>query len=230
MGLLSGIIKGFGRAVQTIRDLPGKINRWDNRWDLSRDIRKSSKPVQTVTEIPVVDDSWRRHKKRHVPAGAPVVNTPGPVQPGLDIPVADDSWRRHKKRRVPAGGLPEPPLGGNDKFIPPEPPLGGNDKFPPKPGLSDEFLALCSVAGLDFDLLDDFVAKYQELCSRLGPKTSFTDDEYREIMFAVQIYMEQMTMMDRYIDWGSVDGTYIDAWGNIVSESDNSIIKSAGSF
>lgn len=182
MGLISSIIKGVGRVAQTIRDLPGKINRWD----LSRDIRKSSKPVQTVTEIPVVDDSWRRHKKRHVPAGAPVVTTPKPVTP------------------VTSG--------------------------PSKPELSNQFLAICSVAGLDFDLLDDFVAKHQELCSRLGPKTSFTDDEYREIMFAVQIYMEQMTMMDRYIDWGNVDGTYIDAWGNIVSESDNSIIRSAGSF
>ena len=67
MGLLSGIIKGVGRVAQTIRDLPGKINRWD----LSRDVRKSSKPIQTVVDIPVVDDSWRRHKKRHVSAGAP---------------------------------------------------------------------------------------------------------------------------------------------------------------
>lgn len=184
MGLLSGIIKGFGRAVQTIRDLPGKINRWD----LSRDIRRNTTPVQTVTEIPVVDDSWRRHKKRRVSAGGPAVNTPEPVTPA---PVVSDSA---------------------------------------KPELSNQFLAICSVAGLDFDLLDDFVAKHNELCSRLGPKTSFTDDEYREIMFAVQLYMEQMTMMDRYIDWGSVDGTYIDAWGNIVSESDNSIIRSAGSF
>lgn len=189
MGLLSGIIKGFGRAVQTIRDLPGKINRWDLSRDISRDIRKNTTPVQTVTDIPVVDDSWRRHKKRRVPAGGPVVNTPKPVTP--------------KPESVSEVAKPE---------------------------LSKQFLAICSVAGLDFDLLDDFVAKHQELCSRLGPKTSFTDDEYREIMFAVQLYMEQMTMMDRYIDWGSVDGTYIDAWGNIVSESDNSIIRSAGSF
>ena len=182
MGLISGVIKGFGRAVQTLRDLPGKINRWD----LSRDVRKSTKSVETVTEIPVVDDSWRRHKKR----------------------------------RVPAGGPPKPPLGENDKFLPPE----------PKSELSDQFLAICSVAGLDFDLLADFVAKHNELCSRLGPKTSFTEEEYREIVFTVQLYMEQMTMMDRYIDWGNVDGTYIDARGNIVNESDNSIIRSAGSF
>lgn len=67
MGLLSSLFKGFGRAVQTIRDLPGKITRWD----LSRDIRRSSKPTQTVTDIPVVVDD-RRHKKRHVSAGAPV--------------------------------------------------------------------------------------------------------------------------------------------------------------
>ena len=190
MGLLSGIIKGFGRAVQTIRDLPGKLNRWD----LSRDIRKSNKPVETVTEIPVVDDSWRRHKKRRVPAGGPIVTIPKPV---VNTPTPTPT------------PTPAPTS---------------------KPELSNQFLAICSVAGLDFDLLDDFVAKHQELCSRLGPKTSFTEDEYREIMFAVQIYMEQMTMMDRYIDWGSIDGTYIDAWGNIVSESDNSIIKAAGSF
>ena len=214
MGLISSIIKGVSHARQVIRDLPGKINRWD----LSRDVRKNTTPVQPGLDIPVVDDSWRRHKKRHVPAGAPVVNTPEPVQPGLDIPVVDDSWRRHKKRRVSAGGPVQPGLD-----IPAKP-------EPSKPELSEQFLAICSVAGLDFDLLDDFVAKHQELCSRLGPKTSFTEDEYREIMFAVQIYMEQMTMMDRYIDWGSVDGTYIDAWGNIVSESDNSIIRSAGSF
>lgn len=193
MGLLSGIIKGVGKAVQTIRDLPGKINRWD----LSRDIRKNTTPVQTVTDIPVVDDSWRRHKKRRVPAGAPVVNTPKPITPVTPKPVT-----------------PVTPVTSESA----------------KPELSNQFLAICSVAGLDFDLLDDFVAKHQELCSRLGPKTSFTDDEYREIMFAVQLYMEQMTMMDRYIDWGSIDGTYIDAWGNIVSESDNSVIKSAGSF
>lgn len=185
MGLLSGIIKGFGRAAQIIRDLPGKLNRWD----LSREIRKNTKPVQTVTEIPVVDDSWRRHKKR----------------------------------RVPAPSAPKPPA------VPSAPPTPTAPSAS-KPELSNQFLAICSVAGLDFDLLDDFVAKHQELCNRLGHKTEFTEEEYREIVAAVQLYMEQMTMMDRYIDWGSVDGTYIDAWGNIVSESDNSIIKSAGSF
>lgn len=65
MGLLSGIIKGVGRVAQTIRDLPGKINRWD----LSRDVKRNTKPVQTVADIPAAD--WRMHRKRHVSAGAP---------------------------------------------------------------------------------------------------------------------------------------------------------------
>lgn len=67
MGLLSGIIKGVSRLGAVMRDLPGK----SNRWDLSRAIRKNTTPVQTVTDIHVVGDSWRSHKKRHVSAGAP---------------------------------------------------------------------------------------------------------------------------------------------------------------
>lgn len=87
MGLISSIIKGVGRAVQTIRDLPGKINRWD----LSKDIRRNTKPVET-TEIPVVDDSWRRHKKRRVPA----VNPPAPPKPEVQ-PVTPDVARMQRK-------------------------------------------------------------------------------------------------------------------------------------
>lgn len=204
MGLLSGIIKGVGSAVKAVsamRDLPGKINRWD----LSRDIRKSSSVSSAKSSI----------------SHNPFKN----IFKDKRYEWADDILGGRKKEKEKGKVIidwfppkPEPPID------PPMPPK------PPKPELSDQFLAICSVAGLDFDLLDDFVAKYHELCSRLGPKTSFTDDEYREIVAAVQLYMEQMTMMDRYIDWGSIDGTYIDAWGNIVSESDNSIIKAAGSF
>lgn len=201
MGLLSGIIKGVESAVKAVsamRDLPGKINRWD----LSRDIRKSSSVSSAKSSI----------------SRNPFKN----IFKDKRYEWADDILKGRKGKII--FDPPKPPEPPEPPVDPPMPPK------PPKPELSDQFLAICSVAGLDFDLLDDFVAKHQELCSRLGSKTSFTDDEYREIMFAVQIYMEQMTMMDRYIDWGSIDGTYIDEWGNIVSESDNSIIKAAGSF
>lgn len=195
MGLLSGIIKGFGRATQVIRDLPGKLNRWD----LSREIRKSSSVSSAKSSI----------------SRNPFKN----IFKDKRYEWADDILKGRNGKII--FELPKPPEPPVDPPMPPK---------PPKPELSDQFLAICSVAGLDFDLLDDFVAKHQELCNRLGHKTEFTEEEYREIVAAVQLYMEQMTMMDRYIDWGSVDGTYIDAWGNIVSESDNSIIKSAGSF
>lgn len=75
MGILSSLIKGASRAAQVIRDLPGKINRWD----LSRDISKSktnvSVPDITPQAVPMT------HKKRRVP----VVNPPAPGDDIADL-------------------------------------------------------------------------------------------------------------------------------------------------
>lgn len=46
MGLISSIIKGVSHARQVIRDLPGRLNRWD----LSRDIRKELKKAEKQAE------------------------------------------------------------------------------------------------------------------------------------------------------------------------------------
>ena len=46
MGFISNIIKGISHAGQVIRDLPGRLNRWD----LSRDIRKELKKAEKQAE------------------------------------------------------------------------------------------------------------------------------------------------------------------------------------
>ena len=75
MGILSSVIKGVSRAAQVIRDLPGKINRWD----LSRDIRKS----KTNVTVPDITPQYEpvTHKKRRVP----VVNPPAPSDAVADL-------------------------------------------------------------------------------------------------------------------------------------------------
>lgn len=46
MGLISSIIKGVSHARQVIRDLPGRLTRWD----LSRDIKKELKRAEIQAE------------------------------------------------------------------------------------------------------------------------------------------------------------------------------------
>lgn len=57
MGILSNVIKGVSRAAQVIRDLPGKINRWDLSKDVRRELRKADKKVsvQAVQANPELD-------------------------------------------------------------------------------------------------------------------------------------------------------------------------------
>lgn len=48
MGLLSGIIKGVSRLGAVMRDLPGKINRWDLSRDVRRELKKAENRADTT--------------------------------------------------------------------------------------------------------------------------------------------------------------------------------------
>lgn len=48
MGLLSRIIKGVSRLGAVVRDLPGKINRWDLSRDVRRELKKAEKRADTT--------------------------------------------------------------------------------------------------------------------------------------------------------------------------------------
>lgn len=49
MGLISSIIKGVSRARQVIRDLPGRLNRWDLSRDIKKELKKAEKQAETVS-------------------------------------------------------------------------------------------------------------------------------------------------------------------------------------
>ena len=48
MGLISSIIKGVSHARQVIRDLPGRLNRWDLSRDIKKELKKAEKQAETV--------------------------------------------------------------------------------------------------------------------------------------------------------------------------------------
>lgn len=50
MGLLSGIFKGIGRAAAVIKDLPGKITRWDLSRDIRKDLRKAEREAAQASQ------------------------------------------------------------------------------------------------------------------------------------------------------------------------------------
>lgn len=48
MGLISSIIKGVSHARQVIRDLPGRLNRWDLSRDIKQELKKAEKQAEKV--------------------------------------------------------------------------------------------------------------------------------------------------------------------------------------
>lgn len=49
MGILSSIVKGVSRAGQILRDLPGRLNRWDLSRDIKKEIKKAEKRAEKVS-------------------------------------------------------------------------------------------------------------------------------------------------------------------------------------
>lgn len=49
MGLISSIIKGVSHARQVIRDLPGRLNRWDLSRDIKKELKKAEKQAGKVS-------------------------------------------------------------------------------------------------------------------------------------------------------------------------------------
>lgn len=49
MGLISSIIKGVSHARQVIRDLPGRLNRWDLSRDIKKELKKAEKQAEKVS-------------------------------------------------------------------------------------------------------------------------------------------------------------------------------------
>lgn len=49
MGLISSIIKGVSHARQVIRDLPGRLTRWDLSRDIKKELKKAEKQAEKVS-------------------------------------------------------------------------------------------------------------------------------------------------------------------------------------
>lgn len=53
MGFISSIIKGASHWGQVIRDLPGRLNRWDLSRDIRKELKKAEKQAEKQAELDI---------------------------------------------------------------------------------------------------------------------------------------------------------------------------------